>query len=355
MRTKRILFICGSINQTTQMHHVARNLPEFEHWFTPYYCDGILEKLRKLNLLESSILGNKLIQRCLDYLHTYDLPVDFQGRKHAYDLVVTCSDLVVPRNIRGKKIVVVQEGMTDPENFAYYLWKMFPILPRWIASTSTTGLSGEYTRFCVASEGYRQLFIHKGAPAERLVVTGIPNFDNCAQYLRNDFPYKNYVLVCTSDMRETYKFENRKKFIRKAVAIAAGRQLIFKLHPNEDSARAAAEINRYAPDAMVMSTGNTEHMIANCDVLITRYSTTVYVGLALGKTCYSDFDMEELMRLVPVQNGGRSAANIADVCRSLIDSEDQVPAKQKAERRPLLKTSARHAYTRVFSFLFARH
>ena len=38
----------------------------------------------------------------------------------------------------------------------------------------------------------------------------IPNFDNCRQYLDNDFPYQHYVLVCTSDARDTLKFENRK-------------------------------------------------------------------------------------------------------------------------------------------------
>ncbi len=30
-------------------------------------------------------------------------------------------------------------------------------------------------------------------------------------------------------------------------------------------------------------------MIANCDVLITRYSSTVFVGLALGKETHSDY------------------------------------------------------------------
>lgn len=356
MRKKRILFICGSINQTTQMHQIARNLGEYERWFTPYYCDGILEWLRKLNLLESSILGNKLMKRCLDYLHTYDLPVDFQGTLNSYDLVVTCSDLVMPRNIRGTRMVVVQEGMTDPENFAYQIWKMFPFLPRWIASTATTGLSGAYTRFCVASEGYKNLFVRKGAPADRIVVTGIPNFDNCQQYLRNDFPHKHYVLVCTSDMRETYKYENRKEFILKAVRIAAGRPLLFKLHPNEDFARAIAEINRYAPGARVVTEGNTAHMIANCDVLITRYSTTVYIGLALGKECYSDFDIEELQDLSPIQNGGHSAENIANVCREVLNGTAEAASitspRRTLRRRRALAVSAS---AKVFSSIFGRH
>ena len=61
-------------------------------------------------------------------------------------------------------------------------------------------------------------------------------------------------------------------------------------------------------------------MIANCDVLITRFSSTAFVGLELGKETYSDFDMDELRRLMPVQN--RSAAfNIANVCRRLLEED----------------------------------
>src|SRR5215813_1116140 len=156
---KKILFICGSINQTTQMHQIADELPEYDRFFTPYYGDTILSLARRLNLIESSVIGRKLSLRCLSYLEKHRLPVDLNGKSNDYDLVVTCSDLVIPRNIRKRKIVLVQEGMTDPENFAYHLVKWIPILPRWLASTSTTGLSNAYHTFCVASEGYRDFFI----------------------------------------------------------------------------------------------------------------------------------------------------------------------------------------------------
>ncbi|HUI66018.1 MAG TPA: hypothetical protein VL126_14330 [Bacteroidota bacterium] len=324
---KRVLFICGSINQTKQMHQVAMQMPDIEPHFTPYYCDGILELLRRARLLGGTIMGEAHVKRCLSYLRYYDLDVDYRGQRGPYDLVLTCSDLVVPRNIRRTPMVLVQEGMTDPENILYHIVRRLKFLPRWIASTSTTGLSGLFDRFCVASEGYRELFVRKGVDPDKIAVTGIPNFDNCSRFLKNDFPHRNYVLVCTSDMRETLKFENRKAFIRRAVRIGAGRPMIFKLHPNEKFERAEREIRRHAPGALIYRTGNTDEMIANCDVLITRYSTTVYVGLALGKECYSDFDIESLRRMVPVQN--RSAArNIADVC---VDLLEYPPARVAAE------------------------
>ncbi|MFQ3599349.1 MAG: hypothetical protein SNJ55_03970 [Chloroherpetonaceae bacterium] len=320
MSRKKIFFICGSTNQTTQMHQIAKCLPEYDHVFSPYYGDGMLDILRKYDIDRMSVACNRMVNRCLAYLKLHDLAIDYQG-KHIdeYDLVLTCSDLVIPKNIVNKKVILVQEGMTDPENFAYHLVKAFPFLPRWIASTSTTGLSDLYDVFCVASEGYRDLFIRKGVKPEKIRVTGIPNFDNCVKYHQNDFPHKHFVLVCTSDSRETLKFENRKAFIERAVKIANGRQLIFKLHPNENFKRAIREIEKYAPGALVYTSGSAEEMIANCDVLITRFSSTVYVGMALGKEVYSDFDLNDLRRMTPIQNGGTSAQNIAAVARELLD------------------------------------
>ncbi len=300
------------------MHQIASNLPEYETVFSPYYANGFLDLAKRGGLLEWTILGNKWVERSLDYLKAHDLALDYQGKRGNYDLVVTCQDLIIPRNIRGRKIVLVQEGMTDPETFLFKLVRLFPLIPRWIAGTSTTGLSDRYDRFCVASEGYRELFIRKGVRPEKIEVTGIPNFDDCDRFLKNDFPHKHFVLVCTSDSRETFAYENRKKFIRKAVEIADGRQLIFKLHPNENVKRATREINRHAPRALVCADGKAEEMVANCDVLITRYSTTVYVGLALGKEVYSDFDLHHLKTLVPMQNG-LAASNIANVCRGLLE------------------------------------
>jgi hypothetical protein len=37
-----------------------------------------------------------------------------------------------------------------------------------------------------------------------------------------------------------------------------------------------------------------EEVIANCDVLITRFSSTTFVGIALGKETHSDFDSDQI-------------------------------------------------------------
>ena len=315
---KRIFFICGSMNQTTQLHQVSQHLRQYQHAFSPYYCHGLAEILRRLGLMEFTIIGNKLAGRCRKYLQEQGLPIDYQGRNQPYDLVVTCSDVYLQRNIRDHRIVLVQEGITDPEALAFRFVKRFRFLPRWLAGTSGTGLSDAYRAFCVASEGYRDFFIRKGVRPEKIVVTGIPNFDNCQRYCDNDFPHRHYVLVCTSPLREIFRGEDRQAFIRGAVKIAGGRPLLFKLHPNENVKRAIGEIHHYAPGAMVFASGSAEEMIANCDVLVTRFSSTAFVGLALGKETHSDFDMVEMRRLTPIQNGS-AALNIAHVCRRVLE------------------------------------
>lgn len=317
---KKVLLICGSNNQTTMMHKIGMHLKDYDCYYTPYYCDGVLKLLYKANLLSFTVIGKHHQQRAIEYLSSHYLNIDFAGNSNDYELVITSSDLLIQRNIRNKKIVLVQEGMTDPVNIFYYLSKYLGA-PRYLASTSTAGLSDAYDLFCVASEGYAEHFINNGCDPGKIAVTGIPNFDNARIFYNNNLPLKNYVLAATSDARETFKYENRKRFIYKCLDISDGRQLIFKLHPNENFQRAVKEIKKYAPSAIVFCSGNAEQMIANCDVLITKYSSVVFVGLALGKEVYSDFDIDVLKKLTPIQNGGTSGKQIAQLCTSLLENE----------------------------------
>lgn len=331
MEKKNILFICGSLNQTKMMHKISMHLQEHNLFFTPYYANGILNFVSRFGLTNFTPLGGNHKKMTCDYFSEHKLQLDQRGGKNNYDLIFTCSDLIVQKNLRNKKVILVQEGMTDPVNLGFYLAKYLGF-PRWIASTSTTGLSNAYDYFCVASEGYKQHFIKNGVTPGKIKVTGIPNFDDVNKHCNNNFPHKNFVLVATSDSRETLKYENRKKFIKYALNIAYEKQLIFKLHPNENLERAVNEINKYAPGSIVYSSGDINEMIANCDTLITRYSTVVYVGIALGKEVYSYFNIEQLKKLTPIQNNSTSACNIAQIGRELLAEKRRswlLPVAQK--------------------------
>jgi hypothetical protein len=341
-KKKKILFVCGSINQTTQMHQISKELPEYEHAFTSYYGNLDFDFLKKVGALEATIGGNKLSRRCLDYLEKHRLPIDYKGSQ-GFDLAFQCSDLVRPNNLNPSNMILVQEGMTDPPSVFYPIYQRMKIggqrlLPGWLAGTSTFGLSGQYGLLCAASQGYKDEFERRGADRSRIVVTGIPNFDDCDRYRNNKFPFKNYMLCCTSDTREVFWFEDRKGFIDRAVKIANGRQIIFKLHPNEKVDRATREIERWAPGSLVYTSGSAEEMVANCDILMCSYSSVAYVGTALGKEVYSFYPNEELKRLLPLQNKS-GAKNIADVAREFLGD---IP-KGEAERRIAERAAAQAA------------
>ncbi|MDZ7369816.1 MAG: hypothetical protein ONB12_01445 [candidate division KSB1 bacterium] len=315
----KLLFICGSLNQTTQLYQISRFFSQDECFFSPFYLGLEPEELWR-KLFRHSILGGKHREATLRFLTQNNCAVDKEGKAHVYDAVFTCTDLFIQRNIRNRPIFLIQEGMTDPERKRYRLYKA-GLIPRWMAGTSTTGLSNAYTLFFVASEGYKELFVRKGADPNRIRVTGIPNFDNFAAYKENSFPMRGYVLAVTSNLRECGEFEDRKGFIQKAVRIADGRPLVFKLHPAENDKRAAAEIKRWAPGAVVMAEGDTLAMTANCDVFITRQSSVVYAALALGKEVHCDLNLDELRRLLPIQNGGKSAEKIAEIVKNHLQSK----------------------------------
>ncbi|MBK9926821.1 MAG: hypothetical protein IPP66_16235 [Anaerolineales bacterium] len=314
---EKVLFIGGSLNQTTMMHKIAQHMGEYDCYFTPYYADGIEHLASRTGLLNFTVLGGRHMRETAEYLTRNSLQVDHRGEKHNYDLIVTSSDLIVQRNIRGKRVVLVQEGITEPETWVYWMVRWLK-LPRYIANTSTSGLSDAYDIFCVASEGYAKHFIRKGVRPEKLAVTGIPNFDNLQKNMDNDFPHHDYVLVATSPLRETFRRDDRVAFIGRCVEIAKGRPLIFKLHPTENPRRARNEIKRHAPGAQVFTSGNVNHMIANASTVITQQSTCTFVAVALGKEVFTNLDLEELNRLMPIQNNGISSQRIANIAKRVL-------------------------------------
>lgn len=320
---KKILFIVGSINQTTQMHAISNHLRDYDCYFSQYFSDGlIVGSLVRAGLLDNTILGGQFRKRSEAYLSKHNLKNDYAASRFSnqYDLIITCSDLIVPNVLKDHKLMWVQEGMTDPITPWTRIVKALHLPAYLSGGTALNGTSNKCDVYCVASEGYVDHFKSLGAWSEKLVVTGIPNFDNAASFLINDFPYRDYVLVATSDIRETLGSDDRIAFLKNAIMIANGRRLIFKLHPNENIARATREIKLMTPaDTLVFSEGDINPMIANCSELITQYSTVVYLGMSLGKKVHSYFDVDELRKKVPLQNGGRSAVNIATIAKAFVE------------------------------------
>ncbi len=325
MGIKKVLHIIGSMNQTKQLHKIACEMPEYDHYYTQYFGSGsILKYLSEHGHLDFTIMGAKSSFRKLQqrYLEEHQCKYDYRGETlgNRYDLVLTCSDLMVPSEVSYAPVVFIQEGMTDPLTSLSRIIKKCN-LPTWLAAdTSLNGTSNKCDIYCVASEGYAEFFSSMGTFSDKIFLTGIPNFDNVIEFNKNDFPYRDFVLVCTSDLREVKKKDNRIGFLNNCRRIANGRQIIFKLHPNENYERACEEIKQvFGAEVLIYNEGNTEHMIANCVELITQYSSTVFVGIGLGKKVHSYIDLSVLYNRMPIQNFGSSAGNIAFLCKELLE------------------------------------
>jgi hypothetical protein len=339
MTAKNILLIGGTLNQTKAMVQIGQELAEHNCYYSAFYCDRVFRWLSKFGFFDFTVMAGPLRERTMRYLHEVGVPIDDRGESRNYDLVITCTDLIIQNNLYDKRIVLIQEGLTEPEGLVYQLVKYLRV-PRFFANTAAFGLSDAYEVLCVASPGYRDLFIAKGVKPEKIIVTGLPNFDNIAAFRNNDFPFHDFVLVATSNARETFKSDNRKKFIRNALKIAGDRQVIFKLHPAELHDRAIREIRSIVPDAMILAEGNTEHMIANCSVLVAQYSTVAFTAAALGKEVHSYIDSETLHRILPLQNGGTSGKHIADVCRNLLESTPDMTVNPRGASNPVVGAAA---------------
>ena len=296
-------------------------MPDYDHYYSQFFGEGIIFKwLAESGLSDWNIMGTNSAFRNeqKQYLEKVGAKYDYRGEQHQdeYAVVFICSDLMVPKNFTNAKIVFVQEGMTDPID-----WKSRMIqrlsLPAWIAgNTSLNGCSNTCDLYCVASQGYAQFFEEMGTDRRKIHITGIPNFDHAASFFENDFPYRDYVLVCTSDIREVGGDDDRLGFLRRIKELAEDREVIFRLHPNEKYSRAFKEIQSiFGVKVKIFQDGNTDHMIANCEELFTQYSSVIYIGMALGKKVHSYFSMDMLKARLPVQNGGMSAKLIAELVR----------------------------------------
>ena len=161
---------------------------------------------------------------------------------------------------------------------------------------------------------------------------------------KNNFKIHGHVLVATSPLRETFRFDDRRALIRKCSAIAGERMLIFKLHPLENPERAIREIHEHAPGALVFAYGDINQMIANAEVVITQQSTCTYVALALGKEVHTNLNIGELKKLLPIQNGGVSAEYIARICERVLRTPLHILQAKRKQTQPRLKRERADAF-----------
>jgi hypothetical protein len=338
-KQRRILLICSSIEQTVQMHEIAKQLDDCDCWFTLYRHQELSGWFTQHGLAHKLATTSKLQERCINYLHEHQLPIDPTDKVDSYDIIISTPDLAIRKASRQGRLVLIQNAMLDHdlvensrENPADRLLNRIPFLARWLSSAA----DDSYDKLCLASDGYRDLYVRCGVDRSRVEVTGIPQFDNYASFLKNSFPRRDYALVVTSEEREAFHFESHRHFVLDALRIARGWPLLFRIPDSEKHQRTIEEIRQLAPQARILTSGDIGPMVANCGMLITQCLSVAFIGMALGKDVHSYINLAVAYGLLPLQNGGQSAANIARVCRDLPPViSDFKPVAQIGNRLPI--------------------
>src|SRR5260221_12245467 len=116
---RKILFITGSINQTSQMHEISKHLQQYDCWFSQLFPDTAFLKaiIKHSPLAVGTVLAPHFRIKSESYLRQHGLKIDYEGNKNKYDLVVYCTDMVVADKFKQTKTIFVQEGMTDKRTF----------------------------------------------------------------------------------------------------------------------------------------------------------------------------------------------------------------------------------------------
>ncbi len=317
----RCLFVCTTGYNASVLRLVASALHDWDCWFSPVYSAHNLTYrfVSKLGIIKHTTLNPYYLKKVIQSMEGLGLRMDI-GAKNSYDLIVLGNDFYMPQDLRSRSPkVLVQEGWVWTKNWRRWLCE-HTFLPPWFAVGDGIGLSRNYDYFCVASQGYKELFKQSGIDEHRLVVTGLPTLDAVEQdfaHFVDETRESKFVLVTTHPSREYFEGENRKQLLMKARRVAKGFPIVVKLHPNEDFVRATREIAEWLPEAKVVVDVDVNYLIANCSALVTTYSTTIYYALLLGKDVYCSYPTNEIRKLLPEQNG-QAAHRIAKVCRTAV-------------------------------------
>jgi len=315
---KNILFIGSTVDQIKVMHTISDHLnPVHNCFFTPFYLDNVVSKLGLSRQLENIVFGKNYREDIFDYIQNNDLKLDECGESNHYDLVVTFSTLIIPKNIRNSRIVLLQDLMNEPRNFMAYFTKWFKF-SSYLNKPSSINLFERYDVVCVASPGYRKRFIRNGADPDKIALTGIPEFTTFPDTLPDDVLQRGVVHLVTLPLWGSLEKEYRKDLQMNLNWIADGRPIYFKLLPTDQPIIATRKIKNTLLNVRVF-TGSRNHLKNIYERgLISKRTACLFTASVIGDKLHIFADAEVLRHLKPYQNSTASAEKIANVCKNLM-------------------------------------
>ncbi len=138
-KPRRVLFIGGSLNQTTILHKIALCLPEMQCSFTPFFAEGFHSILCKTGLLDHTIMCGAHRQATIQYIQDHNLLLDEGGRNGPFDLILTCTDLIVQPSLKGISNHIGARRKSLKQKALHINWWKTLGLPRLLAKTQLPG------------------------------------------------------------------------------------------------------------------------------------------------------------------------------------------------------------------------
>ena len=78
MSRKKILFVIGSPNQTSQMHQIAIQLPEYECYFSQLFSSHpLISRIVRSGLLDNTVFAGEFRRKADLYLKEHRLANDY--------------------------------------------------------------------------------------------------------------------------------------------------------------------------------------------------------------------------------------------------------------------------------------
>ncbi|MGI6483973.1 MAG: CDP-glycerol glycerophosphotransferase family protein [Methanobacterium sp.] len=202
--------------------------------------------------------------------------------------------------------------------------------------TSSEWGTGKFTKIAVAGEYTKKLLMERGVDETKIVITGIPRWDqlvNTKIYNFNeDNNYKTnqkkIILFTTQPLVESgmWTEEDMEFFISNVVQIVGMNdkyELIMKLHPRDKKERYKSILkkNDLEKYCIVTQNANIYELLRKCDLLLTHICTTAIEAMILEKPVLI-IDFKYPLKKVPfIEDGTFSAVLSPD---NLLDSIEEV-------------------------------
>jgi len=185
----------------------------------------------------------------------------------------------------------------------------------------------------VWGDSSKKQLINEGAPKEKIIVTGAPQFDNLIEFnakMEEDIKKeinldtsKKYILFTTQTLPY---MEEAVRCVCKAVKSIPPLQLVIKTHPSEYSTKKYERIIKESGVDGILTKKYLHHLIKGCSAMLTVASTTGLEALIMRKPLIT-INLSGKPDIMPYAESGAALGvykpeNIKPAIKSMLENKD---------------------------------